>query len=203
MSSYTPVDGDQGYYLRAVAMYRDGHSPRGANNDKMAYAVSSEMVVGPRSSNKAPSFEDADEDDIPGNGNQAEREVDETAEAGTRVGDSLVAMDDDSQDVLTYTLVDASDNFVINRETGQISVAKGAQFDDPAQMMISITGVTGGGLNTTVTVIATDPTAMPPNAVDGVDEVVDATDTIAVTIAVNAVDEAPVFTAGAAEVEFR
>ena len=62
-SIYTPADGDQGYYLRVEAMYTDAQSPKGADNDKMAYAVSSEMVVGPRSSNEEPSFSDADEDD--------------------------------------------------------------------------------------------------------------------------------------------
>ena len=203
MSGYTPVDGDQGYYLRAVAMYTDNHSPGGADNDKMAYAVSSEMVVGPRSSNEAPSFSDADEDDDSSNGNQADREVSETAEAGTRVGNPLVAMDDDSQDVLTYTLADDDDipdnprKFVIDRETGQISVAKGAKFNREGEP--TVTGVIGAN-SYTVTVIATDPTAVPTD--DATSLVATATDTIEVMIAVNAVDEAPVFTTGDPAVSF-
>ena len=59
------------------------------------------------------------------------RTVTETAEAGQLVGDPVTAEDDNADDVLTYTLVDedASANFVIDRATGQISVAKGAEFD--------------------------------------------------------------------------
>ena len=55
----------------------------------------------------------------------------EDAEAGRLVGDPVDAEDDDSQDKLTYTLADTdeSGNFDIDRMTGQISVAKGAEFD--------------------------------------------------------------------------
>ena len=63
----------------------------------------------------------------------AKRDVTETAKAGQLVGDPVTAEDDDAADVLTYTLVaavdGADDNFVIDRATGQISVAKGAKFN--------------------------------------------------------------------------
>ena len=57
--------------------------------------------------------------------------VPEDAEVGRLVGDPVDAEDDDSQDKLTYTLHDDvdSNNFDIDRMTGQISVAKGAKFD--------------------------------------------------------------------------
>ena len=62
----------------------------------------------------------------------AKRTVTETAAAGQLVGDPVTAEDEDANDVLTYTLVadaDGSENFVIDRATGQISVAKGAEFN--------------------------------------------------------------------------
>ena len=63
----------------------------------------------------------------------AKRTVTETAAAGQLVGDPVTAEDGNADDVLTYTLVAdadvADDNFVIDRATGQISVAKGAKFN--------------------------------------------------------------------------
>ena len=54
-SSYIPdVDGtDSGYYLRAMATYRDKQSPSGADNDKTASMVSANKVLALRTSNKA------------------------------------------------------------------------------------------------------------------------------------------------------
>ena len=54
------------------------------------------------------------------------RTVAETAAAGQLVGDPVTAEDEDANDVLTYTLAGGSGKFVIDRATGQISVAKGA-----------------------------------------------------------------------------
>ena len=59
----------------------------------------------------------------------AKRTVTETAAAGQLVGDPVTAEDGDAADVLTYTLDDDSGKFVIDRATGQISVAKGAKFN--------------------------------------------------------------------------
>ena len=50
------------------------------------------------------------------------------------MGDPVTAEDDDAADVLTYTLEDGSGNFVIDRATGQISVAKGAKFNHVGPM---------------------------------------------------------------------
>ena len=195
MSSYTPKDGDQGYYLRVTATYTDGHSAAGTKDDKTASMVSANAVVAARSSNSTPEFGD-DNDDDPGN--QTARDVNETAVAGTNVGDAVVAEDDDGNDVLTYTLVDDMDKFVIDRETGQISVAKGAKFnhvdDDP------ITDAEKPPTYT-VTVIATDPTSVPTEVVDDTENA-SSRDTIDVTITVNPVDEAPVFTTGDTKVDF-
>ena len=127
------MDGaDSGYYLRATAKYKDKQSPSGADNDKTASMVSANMVLVLRASNKAPEFaavQDPTPGDIATDPAIAKRTVTETAAAGQLVGDPVTADDDNADDVLTYTLVDDSDNFVIDRATGQISVAKGAEFN--------------------------------------------------------------------------
>ena len=125
---YTPdEDGkDSGYYLRATAKYKDKQSPSGAGNDKTASMVSANKVLALRTTNKVPEFAEA----VDGEDTYV-RTVAETAAEGQLVGDPVTAEDDNADDVLTYTLVDddASDNFVIDRATGQISVAKGAKFN--------------------------------------------------------------------------
>ena len=140
-SMYTPdVDGaDSGYYLRATAKYKDKQSPSGADNDKTASMVSANKVLALRTSNKAPEFADVQDPDggtSAGDMAIAKRTVTETAAAGQLVGDPVTAEDENANDVLTYTLVDdtstleaARGKFVIDRATGQISVAKSAKFN--------------------------------------------------------------------------
>ena len=195
-SMYTPdLDGaDSGYYLRATAKYKDKQSPSGADNDKTASMVSANMVLVLRASNKAPEFaavQDPDGDDVEAKA-IAKRTVTETAAAGQLVGDPVTAEDDNADDVLTYTL-DGSNNFVIDRATGQISVAKGAKFNVEADA--------GTGIDSyTVMVIATDPKGTPTEVVANANEEFSAT--VEVTISVTAVDEPPIFDAGATGVSF-
>ena len=205
-SMYEPKDGDEGYYLRALAKYTDTQSPSGAKDDKTASMISAYQVVGPRSSNATPEFTDQDPDTSGLQNEMATRDVPEDAEAGRLVGDPVDAEDDDSQDKLTYTLHDDADsnNFDIDRMTGQISVAKGAGFDrmDDGDL-ISVDQQD----SYTVTVIATDPTGVPTEDEETVltgdaanDEQPNAK--ITVTIDVTAVDEPPVFTAGEESIPF-
>ena len=134
-SMYEPdEDGeDSGYYLRATAKYKDRQSPSGADNDKTASMVSANKVLVLRTSNKAPKFAEVQDPDGENAADEAiaKRTVTETAAAGQLVGDPVTAEDDDADDVLTYTLVadadGADDNFVIDRATGQISVATGRE----------------------------------------------------------------------------
>ena len=206
-SMYTPdLDGkDSGYYLRATAKYKDKQSPSGAGNDKTASMVSANMVLVLRASNKAPEFAAVqDPDGIDEDMAVAKRTVTETAAAGQLVGDPVTAEDGNADDVLTYTL-DGSDNFVIDRATGQISVAKGAKFnvttdvriDDDMDMDIAIAMDIYP-----VTVIATDPKGTPTDD-GGVDTTNDPfRDTVMVMITVTAVDEPPIFSLGATSVMF-
>ena len=194
--AYTPDEdgGDSGYYLRATAKYKDKQSPSGADNDKTAFMVSANKVLVLRSSNEVPKFADV-QDPLGINDNAkaiAKRTVAETAEAGQLVGDPVTAEDGDALDVLTYTLVNdaADDNFVIDRATGQISVAKGAEFDVPADE--NIAGVAQMAAYT-VTVIATDPKGIPTKTlVDGDNATF--RDIVMVMISVTPVDEPPIFT---------
>ena len=134
-STYEPDEngGDEGYYLRATAKYEDRQSPSGADKDKTASMVSANKVLKLRSSNKVPKFAAVQDPDGVGNVDIneeiAKRTVTETATAGQLVGDPVTAEDGDTADVLTYTLADASNKFVIDRATGQISVAKSAKFN--------------------------------------------------------------------------
>ena len=108
------------------------------------------------------------------------------------MGDPVTAEDEDANDVLTYTLVDASENFVINRATGQISVATNAKFNHDGDD--DITGIAEDSY--TVNVVVTDPTDVPPDGVPGEADITaaGAYDTVEVTINVTQVDEPPIFT---------
>ena len=95
----------------------------------------------------------------------AKRTVAETATAGQLVGDPVTAEDRDSDDVLTYTLMEeagSTGKFVIDRETGQISVAKGtgAKFNVTGDVD-NIAAVNLAANSYTVTVVATDPKGVP------------------------------------------
>ena len=126
--SYTPVDGDVGYHLRATASYTDGHGP-----GKTAQAASTQAVQA--GANRPPEFDSA----------TATREVLENTEAGENIGTPVTATDPDN-DTLTYTLggADAS-SFDIGRSTGQITVGAGTALDYAA------------GASYTVSVTAADP----------------------------------------------
>ena len=126
--SYTPVDGDVGYHLRARASYTDGHGP-----GKTAQAASTQAVQA--GANRPPEFDSA----------TATREVPENTEAGENIGAPVTATDPDN-DTLTYTLggADAS-SFDIGRSTGQITVGAGTALDYAA------------GASYTVSVTAADP----------------------------------------------
>ena len=202
-SAYEPDedDEDEDYYLRATAKYTDRQSPSGADNDKTAFMVSANKVLALRSSNKVPEFAEVqDPEGVDDDEAIAKRAVTETAAAGQLVGDPVTAKDEDDDDVLTYTLADASGNFVIDWATGQISVAKGAKFNVTADADIVVV-VDGNDMRIDadeymVTVIATDPKGIPNEMVTAVGEDNDALarDTVMVLITVDAVDEPPIFT---------
>ena len=120
---YTPVEDDEGYFLRATASYDDGQG-----EDKSAEMVSYRAVQPVPYSNKAPVFLDAEGEAIT---DAIDRSVAENSEAGAPVGDPVQATDaaETGPDVLTYTLDDSSNTFEIDSATGQIEVGAGTTLD--------------------------------------------------------------------------
>ncbi len=103
--NYTPEDpADVGYYLRAVAMYDDGHG-----DGKTAIAVSTNRVQEAPPGQEPPVFPDNSDYD---------RSVRENLPAGRNLGAPVTATDDDN-DRLTYS-IPASDYFEIVDSTGQL-----------------------------------------------------------------------------------
>ena len=91
-SSYTPVEADLGYYLRVTAVYDDGHAP-----GRRSHVVSDAEVV----EFPGPSFPEAKVNSGRALGPSVVRSIAETAGAGEKVGDSVVA-ESPNGNVFTY-----------------------------------------------------------------------------------------------------
>ncbi len=105
--SYTPVNDDEGSYLRITVNYDDAHG-----DDKSAQAVSDHAVHERHSDNHSPEFP-ASETGV--------RSVAEDAIQGTEFGDPVEATDEHHQDVLTYSLAGTyAASFDIGRTSGQL-----------------------------------------------------------------------------------
>ena len=142
--SYTPVDGDVGYHLRATASYTDGHGP-----GKTAQAASTQAVQA--GANRPPAFDSA----------TATREVPENTEAGENIGDPVTATDPDTGNTLTYTLEGADlDSFDIDSASGQIQTKPGVTYDHETKSGYSVTvkadDNNGGTATIDVTITVTD-----------------------------------------------
>ena len=164
-ASYTPVGADVLKYLRATVTYTD---PQGSG--KTASAVSSSAVG---ASNAEPTFDD---------GATATRTLPENSGAGVDVvGGVVAATDSDSGDTLTYSLASSGDHasFEIDSSNGQISTKTGAThtFNFEATKK-----------SYSVTVNVRDSKDAAGNADTATD------DTIAVTINLTNVNEAPEIT---------
>ena len=136
--SYTPVDGDVGYHLRATASYTDGHGP-----GKTAQAASTQAVQA--GANRPPEFDSA----------TAAREIPENTEAGGNIGAPVTATDPDTGDTLAYTLGGAdADSFDIGRSTGQITVGAGTTLDYKARASytVSVTAADPSGSSAAIVV---------------------------------------------------
>ena len=185
LPTYTPADGDAGYYLRAMVTYKDRESVR---DTKTAVGVSANAVKAARSDNDAPEFTDEDDSTV---GNQATREVAENTAAGEAIGDPIVAEDDDG-DVLTYTLYDEDGGvdghsalLAIDWATGQLKTKGKLNFEGAPEVTIDNEQVRAYmGV-----VRATDPDGKPEVAVGDIDT--ENSDFITVTIMVTDVNEAP------------
>ena len=87
------------------------------------------------------------------------RSVAENTAAGENVGDPVMAMDEDEGDTLTYALGgDDAASFMIDGETGQISVGEGTELDFESDMTtytVTVTATDGDGLYDMITVTIT------------------------------------------------
>ena len=176
LATYIPKDDDEGYFLKATAMYTDGHGSGKEASERSTYT--SQRV---RGVNSAPEFDDDQDPVTAGPQADAVREVPENSDSGTFVGGPVTATDD-NDDTLTYTLWDMetggtvghSASFSIDWATGQIKT----KMDLDAETMATYV----------VFVRATDPAGIPkatsPESANS--------GTVMVTITVTDVDEVPV-----------
>ena len=122
--NFIPEDpADVGYYLRAVAMYDDGHG-----DDKTAFAVSANRVQEAPPGQQPPVFPDNSDYD---------RSVRENLPAGRNLGAPVTATDDDN-DRLTYS-IPASDYFEIVDSTGQLRTKAELDHEDFAVHTVRVT----------------------------------------------------------------
>ena len=138
-ATYTPVDGDVGSYLRAVASYTDSHGP-----GKTATAVSANQVRAAPPVPEPPVF--------PVDGNY-DRSIRENTRAGANLG-APVRATDANNDRLTYS-IPASDYFEIDASSGQLRTKAELDHEDRSTHAIIVTATDPGGETDTVTVTIT------------------------------------------------
>ena len=121
--SYTPVDDDMGYYLRAMVSYTDG-----LGSNKSSQAVSDNAVQA--GANRPPEFD----------ATTTTREVPENTGANTNIGSPVTANDPDTGNTLTYSLegTDAA-SFQIVSASGQIQTETGVTYDHETTPSYSVT----------------------------------------------------------------
>ena len=183
VASNTDVAVDEGKHLRVKVVYEDV-----LGGDKTVYGISMNPVRAEVSSPGDDGASGSFDNGSPDFGEDADtRTVPESTAVGAHVGAPVEAIDPDD-DTLTYELDNDADStnallpdsdlqfFDINRETGQIEVAKELDFD-----AIGVGRAEGAVAGTyTVTVRATDPSGLADN--------------IPVTITAENVNEDPIVT---------
>ena len=138
-ASYTPVEADEGMYLKITVTYTDGHGPNKT-------ATAGAMVSPP--SNSPPRFSET----------APTRSIAENSAAGTAVGAPVRATDPD-RDSLTYTLggSDAA-TFSIGRTSGQLMARAALDYETKPSYSVGVTARDnrGGSDTTTVAVAVTN-----------------------------------------------
>ena len=157
---YTPVDGDENFFLRVMASYSDGQG-----SGKTAGAVSANRVQeAPREPNTAPYFPSSE---------TGRREVDENTLTGREFGEAVAAIDDNVGDTLTYRLEggDAA-SFRIGESSGRLLTEAVLDYEKKRSysMMLTVTDTSGetDSIRVRVMVIDVDepPDLSGPVAVD-------------------------------------
>ena len=133
-AAYTVMDADEGYHLRATAMYADGEGM-----GKMA-SMQTMMVT------TAPEFADSED---------GARSVAENTEAGMEIGAPVTATDANDE-ALDYTLggTDAA-SFAIDSDTGQLMTLAALDYETKASYSVTVTANDSGGLSDSIDVTIT------------------------------------------------
>ena len=183
--TYTPASQDRGMYLRVTATYDDGEG-----EGKTVVATSAYPVRAFPSGNSDPAFPTDFDSSMEGDQPTPMAKADDGATEGDNVGDPVEA-NDANNDRLTYSLeaddttggavAAHADLFQIDRVSGQVTVGLGQKVNPISDGANDVPGL-GKGDSFTVTIKATDPSSKSAMVV--------------MTITVDEVDEAPVFTAG-------
>ena len=147
-AAYTVMDADEGYHLRATAMYDDGEGI-----GKMASEET--MMVMMMTMNAAPMFES--ETDT--------REVAENTATGMNIGNPVAASDANG-DVLTYTLsgTDAT-SFDIGSATGQLMTLADLDYETKATYSVTVTATDPDSVSDMITVTITVTNVEEPGMV--------------------------------------
>ena len=152
-SSYTPVAGNVGNYLRATATYINSQNARVS-----AHGISAYRVRAAPASNAAPSFSAA----------TATRSIPEDTPVGNAVGDPVTATDTNAGDVLTYTLsgTDAA-SFTIGMASGQLRTKVALDHDTKPSYSVVVKAEDPSGLSDTITVTITVTDQNEPPVITG------------------------------------
>ena len=135
-AAYTVMDADEGYHLRATAMYDDGEGM-----GKMASEQTMMVTM-----NAAPEFADSED---------GARSVAENTAAGEYIG-TPVAATDANDDTLTYALGGANTaSFDIDPDTGQLMTLAALDFETKGSYEVMVTASDSGGLSDSIDVTIT------------------------------------------------
>ena len=146
-ASYMPGAGDENMYLRATAMYTDGHGP-----NKSEMEESAQQVI----ANTAPVFAEATDE-------RRSVSVEENTVAGMDIGDPVAATDAED-DTVTYTLGGADmASFTIDSATGQLMTMAALDFETKASYTVDVTATDDADESDTiaVTINVTDVNEAP------------------------------------------
>ena len=150
-SAYTPVDDDEGNYLRAAVSYEDDH---GTGKNASGATDSKVPTV-----NSRPSFSP-----------NIVREVNENTESNQPIGDPVTAMNDEDDDTLVYELGGAdADAFDFSTSTGQLMTKDDLDFETKPSYTVTISVSDGRNANNDVDP-STDDTITVTVNVKNVDE---------------------------------
>ncbi|MCE2458069.1 MAG: cadherin domain-containing protein [Dehalococcoidia bacterium] len=172
-SGYTPVDADEGHYLRATATYDDREG-----TGKSADGISDSQVP---AVNSRPSFSP-----------NIVRKVNENTPSGVKIGDPVAAMNDETEDTLVYSLEGANaDMFGFSTTTGQLYTKEPLNHEEASSYNIEISVSDGKDINDNAedSVDATIPVTVNVKDVDEApvisgDEVVSFNENATATVAI-------------------